>query len=66
MEHDRRSTDQFKDDIADIKVDVGDIKLSINGNGKMGLKTRTYINWYGFLGLSVVITILTGCALFIK
>ena len=39
---------------------------TIRGNGSMGLRTRTMINWYGFIGLSAVITILTGCAVFLR
>ena len=59
----RRATDPI---LQDIKKTVNRIDNTIHGNGKMGLKTRVFILWYGVIGLVTAIgLILTGCALFL-
>ena len=57
MEHERRSTDPI---LKEIKQSVNRIDNTIHGNGKMGLKTRTMILWYGGWGLFIVLSAVCG------
>ena len=43
----------------DKKIDR--IDGTLHGNGKMGLKTRVFLLWYGAWGLIIVAGILAGC-----
>ena len=60
----RRAVDPIAKDIKSIRKSVDRIDGTIHGNGKMGLKTRTMILWYGAIVVAAIAgMVLTGCAI---
>ena len=63
----RRAVDPIAKDIKSIRKSVDRIDGTIHGNGKMGLKTRTMILWYGAIVVAAIAgMILTGCAIIFR
>ena len=67
MNEQRRAVDPIANDIKSIRKSVDRIDGTIHGNGKMGLKTRTMILWYGAIVVAAIAgMILTGCAIIFR
>ena len=67
----RRAVDpilsEIKAEVVRSGKSIDRLDSTVHGNGKMGLKTRTMILWYGAIGLASVLgLILTGCAVFLR